>query len=73
MPSAVECASLLVAHLLCLRWGYTQLSDLEAVVANYSRAGLALEGLWVDIELMNSRFQVFTFDKGACGQKQNHV
>ena len=48
---------------LC-RWGYAELSDLEAVRANYSKAGLPLEALWVDIELMNNRFQVFTFDKG---------
>ena len=50
-------------HCVC-RWGYTELSDLEAVRANYSNAGLPLEALWVDIELMNNRFQVFTFDKG---------
>lgn len=34
-------------------------------MTNYSAAGLPLEGLWVDIEAMNNRFQVFTFDKGA--------
>jgi hypothetical protein len=39
---------------------------LEQVVANYSAAGLPLEGLWVDIEVMANRFKVFTFDEGAC-------
>jgi alpha-glucosidase (family GH31 glycosyl hydrolase) len=33
------------------------------VVTNYTKAGLPLEALWVDIEAMNNRFQVFTFDK----------
>lgn len=32
-------------------------------MTNYSKAGLPLEALWVDIEAMNNRFQVFTFDK----------
>lgn len=32
-------------------------------MTNYSRAGLPLEALWVDIEAMNNRFQVFTFDR----------
>lgn len=35
------------------------------MVANYSAAGLPLEGVWSDIEAMGSRFQVFTFDKGG--------
>lgn len=50
--------------MLLRRWGYVNISDLEGVVSNYSKAGLPLEGLWVDIEAMNNRFQVFTFDKG---------
>jgi alpha-glucosidase (family GH31 glycosyl hydrolase) len=51
---------------LCVgRWGYKDIDVLEAVVANYSKAGLPLEGLWVDIEAMNNRFQVFTFDTGV--------
>lgn len=49
---------------MCCRWGYKDVEALEAVVANYSKAGLPLEGLWVDIEAMNNRFQVFTFDTG---------
>jgi hypothetical protein len=50
---------------VCCRWGYKDIDVLEAVVANYSKAGLPLEGLWVDIEAMNNRFQVFTFDTGG--------
>lgn len=45
------------------KWGYIDIADLESVVINYTKAGLPLEALWVDIEAMNNRFQVFTFDK----------
>lgn len=55
------------------RWGYTLLSDLEAVVSNYSAAGLPLEGLWVDIEMFNNRFQVFTFDQREWLSRCRHV
>jgi hypothetical protein len=55
------------------RWGYVNLSNLEEVVANYSRADIPLEGLWVDIEAMNNRFQVFTFDKGKLGWQCGHM
>lgn len=49
---------------LC-RWGYTDLPELESVVANYTAAGLPLDGLWTDIELMDNRFKVFTLDTGV--------
>ncbi|KAF8061064.1 alpha-glucosidase [Scenedesmus sp. PABB004] len=45
------------------KWGYQNVSVLEAVVANYSAAGLPLESLWVDIEYMASRFRSMTFDE----------
>jgi hypothetical protein len=61
--------AVLCCAVLCwaCRWGYIDIKDLEDVVANYSKADLPLEGLWVDIEAMNNRFQVFTFDNGEGG------
>ncbi|KAF8062770.1 Alpha-glucosidase [Scenedesmus sp. PABB004] len=44
------------------KWGYSTVGVVEAVVANYSAAGIPLEGVWVDIEYMNSRFQTLTLD-----------
>ena len=63
------CCAVLCCAVLCwaCRWGYIDIKDLEDVVANYSKADLPLDGLWVDIEAMNNRFQVFTFDKGEGG------
>ncbi|KAF8062771.1 Alpha-glucosidase [Scenedesmus sp. PABB004] len=44
------------------KWGYSTVGVVEAVVANYSAAGIPLEGVWVDIDYMNSRFQTLTLD-----------
>lgn len=45
------------------KWGYSNVSVLEQVVANYSSATLPLECMWVDIEYMANRFQTMTFDE----------
>ncbi|PRW45700.1 alpha-glucosidase isoform A [Chlorella sorokiniana] len=46
------------------RTGYQSLEELEAVVANYTAAGLPLESVWTDIDLLeNSR--PFTLDPVA--------
>jgi hypothetical protein len=50
--------------LVLCRWGYQNISVLEAVVNNYTAAGVPLECLWVDIEHQASRFQTMTFDPG---------
>eukprot|EP00775_Hariotina_reticulata_P010104 gene10104-10260_t len=44
------------------KWGYHNISVLEAVVNNYTAVDVPLECLWVDIEHQRSRFQTMTFD-----------
>lgn len=39
------------------RYGYTQLSDWRAVVDNFDRHGLPLDGIWFDIEYTSARRQ----------------
>lgn len=45
------------------RWGYSNISVLEQVIANYSAAGLPLETVWSDIEYMPTRFWTMEFDE----------
>lgn len=53
---------------LCVgcRWGYQNVSVLEEVVANYSKAGIPLDCLWLDIEYMGNRFRTLTYDEREC-------
>jgi alpha-glucosidase (family GH31 glycosyl hydrolase) len=46
------------------KWGYANISVAEAVVANYSAAGLPLEVFWSDIDYQNNRFRSMEFDPG---------
>jgi len=50
----------------CCRWGYQNISVLEDVVANYSKAGIPLDCMWLDIEYMGNRFRTLTFDEREC-------
>lgn len=43
------------------RWGYRNISELQAVVAGYKSAMLPLETMWNDIDYMD-QFRVFTTD-----------
>ena len=43
------------------RYGYPSLDVAEAVVANYSAAGIPLETMWLDIDYMHG-FRDYTFD-----------
>lgn len=44
------------------RWGYKNISDLEAVVSGYERNGLPLDTIWTDIDYMID-YEDFTIDE----------
>uniref|UniRef100_A0A383WFG9 Maltase n=1 Tax=Tetradesmus obliquus TaxID=3088 RepID=A0A383WFG9_TETOB len=44
------------------RWGYSNVNVVEQVVKNFSRAGVPLEAVWLDIDHMSNRFQTLTLD-----------
>jgi hypothetical protein len=46
------------------KWGYQTLDVAAEAVANYSAAGIPLEGLFVDIEYMSDNFRTMTFSEG---------
>ncbi|HMO04032.1 MAG TPA: glycoside hydrolase family 31 protein [Kiritimatiellia bacterium] len=45
------------------RWGYKSEACLDDLDANFTKHGIPCDGLWVDIDYMDS-FKVFTFNKG---------
>lgn len=42
-------------------WGYSSISDLQDVIANYSAAGIPLETIWNDIDVYD-QYRIFTND-----------
>lgn len=39
-------------------------------MANYSKAGIPLDCMWLDIEYMGNRFRTLTFDERKCCAKR---
>ena len=50
-----------VTWALTCRWGYKNVEELAAVVANYSAAGIPLDTIWSDIDYMHG-WRDFTLD-----------
>lgn len=44
------------------RWGYSNITAVETVVATYQRDELPLDGVWIDIDYME-QFRDFTYDE----------
>jgi hypothetical protein len=63
-----SCITVCICHVQA-RWGYQNLSVFEAVVANYSAAGLPLENIFADIEYQGDNFRTMTFSEGESSSK----